>query len=241
VDPGLIFRAHRQLTKLAGQGLGGLLADLYAEARPGGAFSPDAKSAGRRALRNAALTLLTQRGTDDDQARLADHFFKAGNMTDEAHALMLIAAGSHPQRAEALERFYERWKGDHLVIDTWFAAQAQSPLRPALGQIKALTRHPLFSLTAPNKVRSLIGIFAMQNPVQFHRPDGAGYEFVAKQVLAIDRFNPSIAARMLGAFRTWHALEPGRKTAARRVLQGVSKAGNLSRDVFEIVTKMLDK
>jgi aminopeptidase N len=241
VDPGLIFRAHRQLAKLIGQRLGDVLADLYADMRPAAAFSPDAKSAGRRALRNAALTLLNARGTEDDQARLADHFFKAGNMTDEAHALMLLSAGSHPARADALQRFYDRWEDDHLVIDTWFAAQAQSPLRPALGQIKALTRHPLFSLTAPNKVRALIGIFAMQNPVQFHRPDGAGYEFVAKQVLAIDRFNPSIAARMVVAFRTWHALEPERRAAAKRVLQGVFKAENLSRDVFEIVSKMLDK
>ncbi|HYD15594.1 MAG TPA: aminopeptidase N [Hyphomicrobium sp.] len=241
VDPGLIFRAHRQLAKATGALLGSLLEGLYDEMRAKGAFSPDAQSAGRRSLRNASLTLLTARGTDDDEARLAQHFFKAGNMTDEAHSLMLLAAGSHPEREATLQRFYDRWSDDHLVIDTWFAAQAQHPLRPALSHIKALTRHPLFSLTTPNKVRALVGTFAMQNPVQFHRADGAGYDFVAKQVLAIDRFNPSIAARMLGAFRTWHALEPERRAAARRVLQGVSKAKNLSRDVFEIVSKMLDK
>jgi len=90
-------------------------------------------------------------------------------------------------------------------------------------------------------VRALIGTFAMQNQVQFHRPDGAGYDFVAKQVLAIDRFNPSIAARMLAAFRTWHALETGRRGLARQALQGVARTPNLSRDVFEIVSKMLDQ
>jgi aminopeptidase N len=241
VDPGLIFRAHRQLSKLAGTVLGDLLEDVYAEMRTDGPFSPDAKSAGRRALRNAALTLLTARGKPADEARLADHFFKADNMTEEAHGLMLIASGTSAVREKALAHFFERWKDDHLVIDTWFAAQAQSPIRPALGQVKALTRHPLFSLTAPNKVRALIGTFAMQNPVQFHRLDGAGYAFVAKQVLAIDRFNPSIAARMLGAFRIWHALEPERRAAVRKVLQGIAKTPDLSRDVFEIVTKMLDK
>ncbi len=72
----------------------------------------------------------------------------------------------------------------------------------------------------------------MQNPVQFHRPDGAGYEFVAKQVLAIDRLNPSIAARMLGAFRTWQVLETERRSAARKVLQAVVKHENLSRDAL---------
>jgi aminopeptidase N len=242
VDPGLIFRAHRQLIKLAGTVLGSELEALYDEMRSAGPFSPDAQSAGRRALRNAALTLLAARGTKADDARLADHFFKASNMTDEAHGLMLIASGSAGAvREKALAHYFNRWKDDHLVIDTWFAAQAQFPLRPALSHVKALTRHPLFALTAPNKVRSLIGVFAMQNPVQFHRPDGAGYEFVAKQVLAIDRFNPSIAARMLGAFRIWHALEAERRGAAKRVLQGIAKSPNLSRDVFEIVTKMLEK
>jgi aminopeptidase N len=241
VDPGLIFRAHRQLLKVAGTTLGPMLEDVYVEMRATGPFSPDAQSAGRRALRNAALTLLSARGTAADEARLADHFFKASNMTDEAHSLMLLAAKSGAVREKALAHFFERWKDDHLVIDIWFGAQATSPLRSALGQVKALTRHPLFSLTAPNKVRALIGVFAAQNPVQFHRADGAGYEFVARQVLAIDRFNPSIAARMLGAFRIWHALEAGRRAAAKRVLQGIAKTPDLSRDVYEIVTKMLDK
>jgi len=241
VDPGLIFRAHRQLAKITGSTLGALLEDLYDDMKPSGAFSPDAPSAGRRALRNAALTLLAARGTPRDLSRVSHHFFKASNMTDEQHALLLLAAGSHPDREKALARFYDRWKGDHLVIDTWFAAQALQPLRPALGQIRALTRHPLFSITAPNKVRALIGTFAMQNQVQFHRPDGAGYDLVARHVLAIDRFNPSIAARMLGAFRSWHGLEPERRAAARETLQGVAKTANLSRDVFEIVTKMLDQ
>ncbi len=241
VDPGLIFRAHRQLLKLTGTALGDRLEEVYAAMRAKGPFSPDAESAGRRALRNAALTLLSARGTAADETRLAEHFFKAGNMTDEAHSLILLAARSGPVRDKALARFYDRWKEDHLVIDTWFGAQAMSPLRPALSQVKALTRHPLFSLTAPNKVRALIGVFAAQNPVQFHRPDGAGYEFLAKQVLAIDRFNPSIAARMLGAFRIWNALEPGRRAAVKRVLQSIAKTPALSRDVFEIVTRMLDK
>jgi aminopeptidase N len=241
VDPGLIYRAHRQLMKLAGTALGSQLEDIYEEMRPSEKFSPDARSAGQRSLRNAALTLLTARGTDADNDRLADHFFKAGNMTDEAHGLMLFASTSGDGRDKAFRHFFDRWQHDHLVIDTWFAAQAMSPLRSAISQIKSLTRHPLFSLTAPNKVRALIGVFAMQNPVQFHRADGAGYEFVAKQVLAIDRFNPSIAARILGAFRIWHALEGERRAAAKRVLQSVAKTPDLSRDVFEIVTKMIEK
>jgi aminopeptidase N len=127
-----------------------------------------------------------------------------------------------------------------VVIDTWFAAQAQSPLAGTLKKVKALTRHPLFALTAPNKVRALIGTFAAGNPVQFNRPDGAGYAFVADHVLALDRINPQIAARMLGTFRSWRALESGRRGQARKTLQRVAKAKNLSSDVQEIVAKMLE-
>jgi aminopeptidase N len=241
VDPSLIFRAHRQLQKLVGTTLGDALDDIYREMKPQVAFSPDAASAGRRALRNATLTLLAARGTAADETRLSDHFFKASNMTEEAHALMQIAGRNSPDRDKALKRFYDRWHDDHLVIDIWFAAQALSPTRPALAKIKALTRHPLFSLTAPNKVRALIGNFAMQNPVQFNRPDGAGYDFVIRNVAAIDKFNPSIAARMLGAFRNWYALEAGRRGLAKRALQGFAKSPELSRDVYEIVSKMLDQ
>jgi len=221
--------------------LGDTLEEIYREMSTSGPFSPDAASAGRRALRNTALTFLTARDKPQDRTRVADHYFKSSNMTDAAHGLMLLAAQPSPERDRALAHFYERWNSDHLVIDTWFGVQAQSPAASTLSQVKTLIRHPLFSLTAPNKVRALIGVFAMNNPVQFNRPDGAGYAFVAKQVLAIDRFNPSIAARLLAAFRNWHGLEQGRRAQARRTLQEVARAPEISRDVYEIVTKMLDQ
>jgi aminopeptidase N len=241
VDPALIYRAHRGLQKAVGTVLGDTLEEIYREMSTSGPFSPDAASAGRRALRNTALTLLTARDKPQDRTRVANHYFKSSNMTDAAHGLMLLAAQPSPERDRALAHFYERWSSDHLVIDTWFGAQAQSPAASTLSQVKTLIRHPLFSLTAPNKVRALIGVFAMNNPVQFNRPDGAGYAFVAKQVLAIDRFNPSIAARLLAAFRNWHGLEQGRRAQARRTLQEVARAPEISRDVYEIVTKMLDQ
>ena len=239
VDPALIYRAHKRLAKLIGRTLGAQLEDLYAMAEKG-SFSPDAASAGRRALRNAALKLLTARGGARDLARLRAHYFKAGNMTDRAHALFLLASNGGKPADEALADFHDKWKDDHVVIDAWFAAQAQSPLAGTLKRVKALTRHPLFALTAPNKVRALVGTFAAANPVQFNRPDGAGYAFVADHVLALDRLNPQIAARMLGAFRSWRALEAGRRGHARRALQRVAKAKNLSSDVQEIVSKMLE-
>ena len=241
VDPGLIFKAVRQLSKLTATVLGDQLEDLYAASKARGSFSPASKAAGLRAQRNAALTLLSARGEDHDLARLMQHFTKASNMTDEAHALALLAAQAGPQREQALARFFERWQGDHLVIDTWFAAQAQSPLDSTLDDVKTLMAHPLFALTAPNKVRALIGVFAQNNPVQFNRPDGAGYQFLAGTVLEIGKFNPQIAARMLGALRSWRALEPGRRGLARKALRSIAAFKGLPADVYEIVTKMLDE
>ncbi len=240
VDPALIHRAHRRLSGLIGRTLGSQLEQLYAEMSDDGAFSPDAASAGRRALRNAALTLLAARGMPRDRARLSKHYFKATNMTDRAHALFLLAAYGGPDAERALADFHDRWKRDNVVIDTWFAAQAQSPLAGTLKRVKALTRDPLFAMIAPNKVRALIGTFAAGNPVQFNRTDGAGYAFVADQVLALDRINPQIAARLLGAFRSWRALETGRRGQARKALQRIARAKTLSSDVQEIVSKMLE-
>jgi aminopeptidase N len=240
VDPGAIHRARKRLSRLIGSTLGPQLEALYAACADDGAFSPDPASAGRRVLRNTALTLLSARGTPRDKARLAEHYWSATNMTDAAHALLLLAGDGGLEGKKALDHFFERWKDDHLVIDTWFAAQAISPRATTLSRVRALTKHPLFSLTAPNKVRALIGSFATQNLVQFNRPDGAGYVFVIERALAIDRFNPQIAARILGGFRTWRSLEPGRRKHAKRALQQVAKTKGLSRDVSEIVSKMLE-
>jgi len=241
VDHALIFEAHRTFSRAVASGLSDDLERIYASASHEKTFSPDAKNAGRRALRNAALTLLTLRGREEDYARLETHYRQASNMTDAAHALYLIAGVDAPGREGVLQHFFERWKGDHLVIDMWFAAQAQSPRAETLGEVKALTQHPLFKITTPNNVRALIGTFATANPVQFNRADGAGYEFLADKVLEIDPLNPQVAARMLGAFRSFRALEPKRRALAKTALKRVASAPRLSRDCHEIVSRMLDE
>lgn len=240
VDPEAIHRARKTLLRMVGTMLGDVLIRIYGSLCRDDRFSPDAECAGRRALRNMALTCLSERGRPADVARLVDHFERATNMTDEAHALMLLAAVKGGERQRALDRFYDRWNKDHVVIDYWFMAQASSPLPATLSRVKALTRHPLFSLTTPNKVRALISNYAALNPVQFNRPDGKGYEFVADQILTLDKANPQMAARLLGSLKSWRALEPGRRRLARAALQRISASEGLSRDVFEIVTKITE-
>ncbi len=240
VDPLAIYKARKMLRRAIANGLGATLERLYEAMAEKDAYSPLPAAAGRRALRNACLGLLAQRGKAADVARVARDFAKATNATDEVSAMGVLNELKGPERAKALERFHARWKGDHLMIDNWFAYQAASPLPGSLAAVKALTRHALFSIKNPNKVRALIGTFAAGNPVNFNRPDGKGYAFVADRVLEIDRFNPQVAARLLSAFRSWKTLEPVRKAAAVEALKRIAAAKPLSDDVFEIVSKMLD-
>ncbi|MGE0628932.1 MAG: aminopeptidase N [Hyphomicrobiaceae bacterium] len=240
VDPGAIHAARRQLIRLVGTALGDSLERIYKRYSDSAPYSPDPASAGRRSLRNQVLNLLAARDSASDRKRLVAHHRNATNMTDEAFSLFLIAASRIPEREAILQRFHDRWQSDHLVIDTWFAAQATAPQAATLSRVRALTGHPLFSLTTPNKVRALIGNFAMANPSQFNRPDGEGYEFLAGQVLALDRFNPQVAARLLSAFRSWRSLEPVRRRRAKRVLQKLAGTDGLSRDVFEIASRMIE-
>jgi len=240
VDPAAIYKARRMLRRAIGTGLGDILERLYDAMAEKGPYSPLPEPAGRRALRNACLALLAQRGTEADVQRVARHFAKASNATDEVSALGILSEMKGPERDKAFERFHSRWKGDHLMIDNWFAYQAASPLPSTLATVKKLTKDQLFSIKNPNKVRALIGTFAAGNPVNFNRPDGKGYAFVADRVLEIDRFNPQVAARMLSAFRSWKTLEPERRERAAAELKRIAAAKPLSDDVFEIVTKMLD-
>ncbi len=220
VDPLAIHKARKALRKAIGTSLHATLADIYRRHEVTGPYSPAPKPAGKRALRNVALGYLVSRGRAEDIALAAAHFANARNATDEVAALAMLSEVRSPERAEAFERYYERWKADHLVIDNWFAYQAASPHASALATVVKLTRHPLFSIKNPNKVRALIGTFSAANPVNFNRPDGKGHEFVAAKVLEIDAFNPQIAARLLSAFRSWKSLEPGRRRTAKKALQG---------------------
>jgi len=240
VDPALVHRARRWLRKAIGSELSDQLAEIYESSDAGRRYSPDAKSAGIRALRLGALGLLAARGQQADIARVARHFNEARNATDEIGALAILSTLNVPERAKAFDRFYTRWKDDHLVIASWFGLQATSPLASTLRTVKQLMSHPLFSMRTPNKVYALIGAFAGSNPLQFNRLDGNGYAFIAERVIELDKINPQVAARILGAFRSWRALESDRKRLAMRALEKIASTPGLSNDVHEIVSKMLD-
>jgi len=154
-------------------------------------------------------------------------------------ALGLLAESAVPERAAALARFYERWRGDPLVVDKWFALQATAQRPDAVEVVAGLVRHEAFTLKNPNRVRSLIGAFAMANPTGFHRTDGAGYRLVADHVLALDPRNPQVASRLAQSFGRWRRYDAARQERMRAELERILAAPKLSRDVFEIATKSL--
>ncbi len=239
IDPAAIHKARNALRRKIAMRLGPKLEALYQEHAIKAAYAPTPAQVGKRSLRNATLALMMARGKPEDVARAKAHFEGASNLTDEIAGLGVLADAKGPERQAALDRFYNRWQGDHLVIDNWFAFQAASSLPGTLGEVRRLINHPLMSLKNPNKARTLIGVFA-GNAIQFNRADGKGYEFVADRILEIDAFNPQVASRLLTAFRSWKTLETNRRKSARLTLQRIAKAKPLSRDVYEIVSKMLD-
>jgi aminopeptidase N len=160
-------------------------------------------------------------------------------MTDRMAALDTLAMHDPAGRGDALDDFYKRYADDPLIIDKWLALQAAIPEPETLDRVRALTAHPAFSMANPNRVRSLIGAFAQANHTQFNRIDGAGYDFVADIVLELDPKNPQVAARIVGAFRSWRALEASRRIRAQTTLQRISQASSLSRDVHDIVARTL--
>jgi aminopeptidase N len=213
---------------------------LYEANGDEGEYRPDAASIGRRLVKNRALEYLMQLEEPRFRALCLAQFRNASNMTDQLSALGLLVNCDCPERGESLARFYDRWQHEALVVDKWFALQATSRLPGTLDEVKRLLQHPAFSIKNPNKVRSLIGAFCQLNPAHFHRVDGAGYEFLADQVLALNSINPQIAARLLSALTGWRKHDEARQVLARAQLERILAAPKLSADVYEIAAKSLD-
>ncbi|MCJ2144299.1 aminopeptidase N [Methylobacterium sp. E-066] len=241
VDPDAIHRARFDLRARLGRALRPRLEHLDAALAPadGAAYSPDAASAGRRSLRNAALDLIAAGDPEAGAKRAGERLANATNMTDRLAALGTLALIPGQAREDALAAFAERFADEPLVLDKWFAIQAQIPEPGTLERINRLKAHPAFTMTNPNRVRALVGSFAFGNPTQFARPDGAGFSLVADTVAALDSTNPQVAARLLTAFGSWRRLEKSRAGKAGEMLNRIKAIPALSRDSADIVARTL--
>ncbi len=239
IDPDGVFLAREALTAAIAEACRSLFDRLWQTAGGSPGFSPDAASAGRRALAAALLDLLSV--ADGTPLRAAEAFRRAANMTDRMAALTVLVNrfAGRAETGAALAAFEQRFRDDPLVLDKWFALQATAPGPAALPAVKALMGHSGFSLANPNRVRALIGTYFTANQTGFHRRDGAGYALFGDAVLTLDRRNPQLAARLATALRSWRSLEPERQGKARDALAAIAAQQGLSTDVRDIVERTL--
>ncbi len=239
VDPIRINAARMALVRAIALAHQSRLAQLYEHMRDVSDYSPDAKSAGRRALRNACLRYLTA-ADDEAAAGLADaHYRTAGNMTDMIAGLGALTRMESPLRDAAFIHFFDRFKDDPLVLDKWMSLQAGSPLPDTVTAVRALMKHPAFDIKNPNRVRALVGAFSV-NHLRFHNADGSGYRLVGEVIRTLDPMNPQVSARMAGAFESWRRYDEARKDLMRAELAAIHGVGGISPNLFEVTGKMLD-
>jgi aminopeptidase N len=237
VDPDAIHAARDRLRESIGSALGcELLAAHHSDGVSGGDLSPGAK--GVRRLRTVALGLLAAADEAQAAALAKAQFDRADNMTDRQGALGILVSLSAPERQAALDAFYERFHDDPLVLDKWFALQAAAQRRDTIDQVLKLAQHPDFTIGNPNRLRSLAGTFG-GNHWAFHTPDGRGYAFLAEMIIAADKLNPQVAARMVPPLGRWRRFEPKRSAMMRQALERIAATPGLSKDVYEQVTKSL--
>ncbi len=238
VDPAAVHGARSFLVRELGRALRPQWLATY-EAHSTGPDDINKREIDRRRIKNRALQYLAALGDQETTALAAAQFESASTMTDYQAAFIALVELDAPVSNEAIESFYERWKSDGLVLDKWFRIQAMSAAPSAFERVVALSKHPDYRLTNPNRARSLLYAFAFGNPVHFHRRDGAGYRFVADKVLELDAINPQGAARVVGAFNRWKRYEPGRQMLMKGELERIASVASLSKDAREIVERAL--
>jgi aminopeptidase N len=240
IDPPALARARDSVREALGRALASQWRDAIASNQTPGAYLPAPEPAGKRALKNLALNYLLAGGDKPALAIARDQYRQSTNMTDRLGALgALVNYGDGSDASMALDDFYRRWKNDALVMDKWFTLQATARTTDVAG-VRTLMAHPAFNLRNPNRARSLVFQFCLNNPRGVHQADGDGYAYWADQVLALDALNPEIAARLARAFDNWSRFAPGLRTPMEAALTRVRAHEGLSRNVFEIVSKALE-
>ncbi|QQR37925.1 aminopeptidase N [Devosia rhizoryzae] len=237
VDPDSVAKARQALLVALVKPIEARLEALYQSLETSAAYSPDAQQAGERSLRTGLLNLLVAGAGRSDLAET--QYNAATNMTDR-YAAMALAARHWTGNAQALlGDFRTRFAGDPLVFDKWLTACAQASDDGVIERMRATLAAPDFPKTNPNRLRSLLGSFVMTNPSQFARADGAGFRFITEAVAEIDKVNPQVASRVLTGFRVLPTLEAGRRESGKAALEALKTQHQLSRNVSEILDRIL--
>jgi len=239
VDPDAIHAAREALRVELGTELEAQWRSLYRTCSAANRFEYSPAAKGARRLRTVALGYLEASGVSDAPALAMRQFDTADNMTDRQGALGVLANSDAKERGAALAAFYQRYRANPLVIDKWFTVQALSTRDDTLEAVRTLARHPDFTLANPNRVRSLVGAFGV-NQRAFHHPSGDGYRFIGDMILAVDKLNPQVAARLVPPLGRWRRFEGSRAAKMKAELERILAADGLSKDVYEQVSKSLE-
>ena len=233
-DPQAIYDALETLRQARAEHMQDITTRLYAQYQVSDPFQPNAEQAGARALANTALSMITRL---DGGAQATRQYAAADNMTQQLAAFScLLDAGNG---AAAVQKFYDQWQDDRLVIDKWFSLQvSHANPEDAADQAKALTEHPDFDMKNPNRFRATFGALAM-SPASFHHASGKGYALLADWLIKLDAMNPQTTARMCTAFETWRRYDADRQTLMKAALERILATPNLSRDTTEMVSRIL--
>lgn len=239
IDPPTLHKARQNLLAKLKRTHKPALEKIYKEFDSKGEFSVSAHAMGRRALRNAALDVLTSTQGTGCRRRAKEQYDGANNMTDRIAALSVLADIDCEESEAAFADFYNRFKTYPLVIDKWFSLQAAAVRPDIINNIKKLKEHANFNIKNPNRVRSLYAAFAMNNPVMFHAADGSGYDFLTDAIIELNSINPQIAASLLTPMREWRRYTADRQKKMKAALERILATPNLSPDVFEISKKSI--
>jgi aminopeptidase N len=239
IDVEALHTARERLRTVLAATLEARLVAAWERTRSTEPYRYDPALSGRRHLHGAALDLLSVLHAPAHLARAKTQFDSADNMTDRLAALRSLSAYDSPEAHAASQRFRTDYDAYPLVLDKWFTLHATRDGEDTLERVQQLMADPAFTLKNPNRVRALIGAFAHYNHAGFHRADGAGYRFIAEQVLALDAFNPQVAARLVKCFARWRRYDSSRQEQIRTELKRMAATESLSTDVYEIVQRAL--
>ncbi|GGK60937.1 aminopeptidase N [Amphritea balenae] len=240
IDVDAIYQVRKFVRQTLAKALESEFLSLYQSNCSGDSYSPDAASVARRSLKNLALSYLMATERTEYLALARDQFAQADNMTDSQAALSLVAHSVHEQAAdELLEQFYQRWQNESLVVNQWLAIQAANTREAGLQRVEKLLTHPAYDASNPNKIRSLVAVFCAQNLPNFHNLDGSGYRFLADQIIVLNKQNPQIASRLLTPLTRWKQYSEARQSLMKAELERIGNSGDLSKDVYEVLSKSL--
>ena len=239
VDLDCLIQSHRQTRLQLAHALYEEFESLYKKIEPEVEYRYQKQSIANRIIRNRCLSymLLTEQSTAIEQA--VQQYQAQHNMTDVLAALEGLSHINHPKAESCLQDFYQRWQDEPLVLDKWFSLQTASQRPNPLQRVEALLQHPKFVWTTPNRVRSVIGVFARQNLIGFHRQDGLGYAWLTEQVIKLDQSNPQIASRLVVPLTHLQKFDSDRQNLMLAQLKRLKQEVK-SNDVYEWVVKSLE-